>query len=300
MSLFDRPRRALGCPLKFSWAQAAGSRARHAYPYMVKTKRACQWATALPLLISVLVLSLSWLEGGLYAKEAGRYALVKKVIDGDTIAVEGGDRVRYLGIDAPESGEPFYEEARQRNAALVGGKTVRLVICGEERRDKYGRLLAWVYSDGVLVNRTLLSEGLARLFIIPPCGLEKAGDFDKAEKEAIRRKTGLWSADTRRNDRAVATVTPSEAALHEGEHVKVRGRVVRVHKAKSAIFMDFSEARGEGFTAVIFKRSFSEFKAAGVDPLEYMGKLVTVSGKVSIYRGRPEIVVKLPRQISID
>ncbi|MBI5902942.1 MAG: thermonuclease family protein [Deltaproteobacteria bacterium] len=267
---------------------------------MVKTKRAYHWATALPVLIAVLVLSLCWREGGLYAKEPGRYALVKKVIDGDTIAVEGGDRVRYLGIDAPESGEPFYEEARQRNAALVGGKTVRLVICGEERRDKYGRLLAWVYSDGVLVNRTLLSEGLARLFIIPPCGLEKAGDFDKAEKEAIGRKAGLWSANTQRNDKAVATVAPSEAALHEGEYVKVRGRVSYVHKAKNVIFMDFSDARGKEFTAVIFKTSFSEFKSAGVDPLKYRGKMVTVSGKVSMYRGRPEIVVKLPRQISID
>lgn len=248
----------------------------------------------------MLVLSLCWSGAALYAKEPGQYALVKKVIDGDTIALEGGDRVRYLGIDAPESGEPFYEEAKQRNAALVGGKTIRLVICGEEQRDKYGRLLAWVYSGDILVNRALLSEGLARLLIIPPCGLEKSGDFDKTEKEAIRRKAGLWSANARRKDRAVATVAPSEAVLHAGEYIKVRGRVVRVHKAKSAIFIDFSGARVEGFTAVIFKRSFSEFKSAGVDPLKYSGKVVTVSGKISIYKGRPEIVVKLPYQISVD
>jgi len=267
---------------------------------MIRIKRANFRAIAVPALTAVLVFSRCWQQGALDAKEPGEYLLVKRVIDGDTIVVEGGEHVRYLGIDAPEVGEPFYEEAKKRNASLVSGKRVRLVICGKEQRDKYGRLLAWVYSDGALVNRTLLSEGLARLFIIPPCGLEKAKDFERAEKEAIGKKTGLWGAGISRNDRAVATVSPSEAGLHAGEYVKVRGRVVRVHKAKNAIFMDFSDARGDGFTAVIFKRSFSEFKSAGVDPLKYRGRLVTVSGKVSMYRGRPEIVVKLPYQISID
>ena len=268
--------------------------------YTCKIKRAIS-GDSRPFLAAILLFS-GWLRHDtLYAKELGGYYRVKKVIDGVTIAVEGGYRVRYLFIDAPESGEPFYEEVRQRNAALVGGKTVRLVVCGKERRDKYGRLLAWVYSDGVLANRTLLSEGLARLFIIPPCGLEKAKDFDKAEKEAIGKKIGLWSAGISRNDKAVATVTPSEAGLHAGEYVKVRGRVSDVHKSKNAIFMDFSDVRGKMFTAVIFKASLLEFKSAGIDPLKYRGRMVTVSGTVSIYRGRPEIVVKLPYQIrSID
>ena len=74
-----------------------------------------------------------------------RVTKVAAVIDGDTIEIEGGQWVRYLGIDTPEIGQPFYEEARNKNKELVLGKNVRLDICKSEPKDKYGRLLAYVY-----------------------------------------------------------------------------------------------------------------------------------------------------------
>ncbi|MEE9613574.1 MAG: thermonuclease family protein [Thermodesulfobacteriota bacterium] len=126
---------------------------------------------------------------------------VKKVIDGDTIAVYGGERVRYVGIDTPERGEPFYREATERNRALVlggagggggGGGRVRLVVCGEEPRDKYGRLLGWVYAGGVQVEEVLLREGLARTLTIPPCGLKKEKEYSGYQREARSRGLGIW------------------------------------------------------------------------------------------------------------
>jgi len=76
-------------------------------------------------------------------------------------------------MDTPERGEKFFKEAREMNKSLLKAGHVEVVECREERKDKYGRTLAWVYAGGRLVNGELLSQGLARPLIIPPCGLEK-------------------------------------------------------------------------------------------------------------------------------
>jgi micrococcal nuclease len=117
---------------------------------------------------------------------------VKKVIDGDTIIVAGGEKVRYIGIDTPELGEPFYNEAKERNRALVEGKQVIVKVCAWEQRDRYGRVLAWVYAEGIDVGGRLLKEGLARTLTIPPCGLKKADEFKSYQQEAMLKGIGLW------------------------------------------------------------------------------------------------------------
>lgn len=120
-------------------------------------------------------------------------ARVGWVADGDTVVLEGGEKVRYVGIDTPERGEPFFGEARQRNLSLVLGKEVRVVVCEGEPRDRYGRLLAFVYAGDVFVNRALVEEGLARRLIIPPCGLPVAEEFKRLEDDARDRVLGLWA-----------------------------------------------------------------------------------------------------------
>ena len=91
-------------------------------------------------------------------------ALVVRVIDGDTIELLDGRRVRYLGIDTPEIGERYYKEASDKNRELVGGKTVELQR-GNRDEDVYGRLLRYVYIDNVFVNAELVTEGYARAYI---------------------------------------------------------------------------------------------------------------------------------------
>jgi len=117
---------------------------------------------------------------------------VSRVIDGDTIVLEGGKRVRYAGIDTPEFGEPFYREAKKRNASLVRGKKVKFVACMEKPLDKYGRFLGWVYVDGTDVSAVLLKEGLARVLAIPPCGTKKAPEYKSFRDEAKSSGRGIW------------------------------------------------------------------------------------------------------------
>lgn len=131
-------------------------------------------------------------------------ATVVRVIDGDTIVVHlgGGDEtVRILGIDTPETHKPdtpvecFGPEATDRMTALLPkGTTVRLVR-DVEARDRYGRLLAYVYrdADGLFVDLTMLQEGYAGTLIIAPNVAHRA-DFDAAVADAQRAKRGLWQA----------------------------------------------------------------------------------------------------------
>lgn len=138
---------------------------------------------------------------------------VVAVVDGDTIKVliDGvEERVRYIGIDTPESygtGAPecYSQEASARNRTLVDGKQVTLVADVEDR-DKYERLLRYVYVDGVLVNEVLVQEGFATTMTIEP-NTEKQQLFADTEATARLTGVGLWSACRAGAQSTVATTS---------------------------------------------------------------------------------------------
>lgn len=129
--------------------------------------------------------------------------IVSKVIDGDTIVLSNGSRVRYIGIDTPEprkknsfgtwiyDPEPFAEEATKLNKQLVEGKKVRLEF-DVEKRDKYGRLLAYVFVDDIFVNARLIEEGTAVILTIPP-NVKYSDQFKKLQEEARKSRKGMWA-----------------------------------------------------------------------------------------------------------
>jgi len=127
---------------------------------------------------------------------------VAKVVDGDTIEVVVGgetERVRLIGIDTPETKDPrtpvecFGAEASARTTDLLPpGTEVRLVADAEER-DRYDRLLAYVYraSDDLFVNLTLAREGFADQLTIRP-NVAHTAEMRAAVSEAKREQRGLW------------------------------------------------------------------------------------------------------------
>lgn len=123
---------------------------------------------------------------------------VKRVIDGDTILLANGEKVRYIGIDTPEinhstkGAEPFGLEAKEANEQLVEGKRVRLEF-DVERRDRYGRLLAYVFlEDGTFVNGWLVEHGLARARAYPP-NVRYQDLLERLEWQAQEKRLGLWA-----------------------------------------------------------------------------------------------------------
>lgn len=129
-------------------------------------------------------------------------AHVSRVVDGDTILVRidgRRERVRYIGVDTPESVKPgtavqcFARAASAENERLVAGRTVRLQF-DRELRDRYGRLLAYVVrGDGVSVNEALLRGGFAQTIVFPP-NTRNRRRFAAIERDARDRGAGLWSA----------------------------------------------------------------------------------------------------------
>lgn len=139
------------------------------------------------------------------------YLIVTKVIDGDTFKMSNGEKVRLMGIDTPEKFESdkldrqsgqsgrdkeiikkLGEASSEYVRKLVEGKKVTLVKDpGYDDRDKYGRLLRYIYmEDGTFVNAKILEDGYANVFYSKQ--ISKMDQFKKLEREARENKRGLW------------------------------------------------------------------------------------------------------------
>lgn len=125
---------------------------------------------------------------------AAEQGIVARVIDGDTLVLENNERARLIGIDTPEKGQKCFEEAKSRLEQLVLGKSV-LMVKDVSERDKYGRLVRFVYLNGFLVNLALVEEGLARSFEFEP-DTSLASLFREAETGASSGKKGCLWADS--------------------------------------------------------------------------------------------------------
>jgi hypothetical protein len=117
--------------------------------------------------------------------------VVTRVIDGDTFELKNGAIVRLIGIDAPEKGQQYYAEAKQRLSELVLNKTVSLEA-DKTYADDYDRLLKYVYVNNKMINLVLVEEGFAVAKAFPP-DVKYKTEFDKAELQAKSLKLGLWS-----------------------------------------------------------------------------------------------------------
>lgn len=124
--------------------------------------------------------------------------VVERAIDGDTIVLTTGERVRYLLVDTPESTngatDCYGANAHQLNSDLVAGKTVDLVYDEAACTDRFDRLLAYVSVDGVEVNRLLVERGYACVLYIPPAGTDRHIEFENLEATARATGRGMWSA----------------------------------------------------------------------------------------------------------
>lgn len=187
--------------------------------------------------------------------------LVTRVIDGDTIEIEGGQKVRYIGIDTPETVDPrkpvqcFGLEASNRNKQLVEGKKVLL-----ERdigdADRYGRLVRYVYVGDTFINLALVREGFAYSYTYPP-DVKYQSQFTEAERLAREQKKGLWGScpvSTSPTPAPVSAPTstppasqtpPSSTATIKGNISSTGEKIYHVEGCGSYSKTQIDEARGE-------------------------------------------------------
>jgi endonuclease YncB( thermonuclease family) len=243
-----------------------------------------------------LLLALLSLPGGAAADcstPAGtRSTTVVHVVDGDTLVIDGGRKLRLIGIDAPEVGreerpdEPHAAAARAALTRLIRKQGNRIrYLPGREARDRYGRLLAHAYgAGGDSLAEHLLREGLAYHTVVPPN--DRFLDcYRSAEESARERRRGLWSAPALEAERL-------PAALAGFERVAGRVRAVRTRRGATSIDLD---------GALVLR--IQEADAPRFDPgmLKALpGQRVEVRGWVYRHRGEPRIRLRDPSALRAE
>ncbi len=178
-------------------------------------------------------------------------ALVVLVGDGDTVIIEGGQKVRLLGIDAPEleredrPADFLAHKAKAELARLINGQRLRLEY-DQLRYDQYGRLLAYLFlPDGALVNAELVRQGLAKVYIFPP-NTRYLDRLLKAQREALEASRGLWR-QALKQDEPYYLGNKSSLRFHRpdcpaGRQTAPANRV-KIESLKDAYLMGYSPCR---------------------------------------------------------
>jgi micrococcal nuclease len=191
--------------------------------------------------------------------QAVEYRQCTRVVDGDTIVLDGNERVRLIGVDTPETVHPskpvefFGKEASAFTKRTVEGKKVRLKY-DWQLKDKYGRTLAYVYlSDGTLLNAEIIKQGYGHAYTKYP--FKYLEDFRKYEREAREQGKGLWSdnpeGSTERLAQGEGNKSPPNVVPQKSEAVTVyvTRTGAKYHRAgcrdlrRSAIPMSLEEAK---------------------------------------------------------
>ena len=227
-------------------------------------------------------------------------ARVVEVVDGSTVLLDDGERVRLAGIEPPKyiagdaaSGlELLAETARQTLARLVQGRRVGLAVGGVPR-DRYGRLRAHLVrsDDGTWIQGTLLAAGLARVHSLVDDRAAVA-EMLVIEHRARAARLGIWSQARYR----VRTADQAAAGLNNFQLVEGRVRAAAVVRGRG--YLNFGDDWREDFTVSIGPRDRRRFESEGIAIEDYEGRLVRVRGWVDSFNG-PMIEATHPEQIEV-
>jgi len=195
------------------------------------------------ILYTVFVLAVVLLVFTLYPSFRG--IRMRDVTDGDTMVLNNGRTVRYIGIDTPEKDELFFREATEANREMLHGKKISLEY-DIERQDRYGRDLAYVWVDSVLVNAELIKKGLASVYFFSP-NLKYRDRFLSVQKQARERKMGIWSIQVSPEEYYVASKKSKRFVFHRpgcqwGERIKT-DNLIRFETRDEALDSGYSPCR---------------------------------------------------------
>lgn len=237
--------------------------------------------------------------------------IVTKVIDGDTVIVEGGASVRLLGIDADEKSYPCYDAAKNRLEELVLGKEV-ILEKDQSDQDQYKRYLRYLILDDKNINLQLVNEGLAVARFSPENQKYKE-EIQKTETEAKEKKIGCkWGGVSVSNEEtkiefkwekltAEATglevIGPCQAGNFFSKEKIIEGKVADAYRSKTnTIFLNFDKPYpNHCFVAVIFSSNLYKF----IENPEkyYANKTVRIKGVIKEYEDKPEVILNDPSQV---
>ena len=208
------------------------------------------------------------------ADGAATPVLIDTVIDGDTVVLQDGRKVRLIGIDTPElgyNGAPSQAFSQRAKAALrdeLEHSAAITAIPGTQPTDRYGRRLMHLFrANGANIQAMLVRRGLATRLTIPP-NLRFLDCYANAESDARRHSRGIWSLH-RFRPIAVHRLTGQERGFY-----RIRGRIDRISESASSIWLNL----GPGFALRLVREDLAYFST--FDPRALTGQRVTASGMV--------------------
>lgn len=214
---------------------------------------------------------------------------VKTVYDGDTLALEDGRKIRLLGINTPEirhknqMADAGGMEAKQWLINKLKGARIRIET-DVEQQDKYGRILAHVFTErNEYINQILVEAGLAAVSIYPP-NLLYADRLLQAEQKAENEKVGIW----REKQYAALSVDELSAGGHPG-WTRLQGRVTGIRGSRKFVYLKFTNR----FEARIERKwlpLFTEFE-------HYLGQTLEVRGWLNKYKKGYSMLIRHPSAI---
>ncbi|MFH1248860.1 MAG: thermonuclease family protein [archaeon] len=147
-------------------------------------------------IICIIIFTLFYENFSFYAQKDFKRekSIATNIIDGDTIVVSGGERIRLLGIDSPEKGEFYYSNAKKKLEALIENKEVELEKGEGDDKDKYGRLLRYIFLNGTNINLKLVEGGYAICYFYEPSVYKES--CKQLEENALTNKIGRWQNAT--------------------------------------------------------------------------------------------------------
>jgi len=212
-------------------------------------KRTRRWfvSAVFILAIVILLLSLRLVEDVGQERVPGERFTVVRVIDGDTVELMGGDKLRLLAIDTPEKGERLHDEAARLLETIALGKRAKIEY-GLTRRDRYGRLLGFLYIDDTLfANRVIIDSGMGCLFLFSDQERDsrEIGELLAAQKLAVEQERGLWGLKQEVEDFYVSV--KNSFRFHRPGctivNAKSEERMIRIETRREALFEGLSPCR---------------------------------------------------------
>lgn len=262
-------------------------------------KKALIATSAFALAVSSLGLRATDLKAG----EIGR---VSSVVDGDTLFLESGLKVRLSAMQAPKlplgrkgfEAWPLAEESKATLQKLTQGKKLQLFY-GGERRDRYGRALAQTFTlneegqKDIWLQQEMVRLGMARVYTWPDT-FQDSEKLYTAEVNARDAKRGIWGHDYYK----IRTPDPDRLAQDVDSYQIVQGVIISSADIRGQIYLNFGANYKTDFTIAIAKRDRKRFEKAGVDPLSLDGATVRVRGWVELSNG-PMIWLDHPERLEI-
>lgn len=252
------------------------------------------------LVFSVLLFCLDVSKSTIVCAAGQKEYYVSRVIDGDTMELANGKKVRYIGINAPETTkkvgrdwdfdpEPYAVESKEFNKELVEGKKVSLEF-DTEKEDNYGRWLAYVHApDGTFVNLEMVRSGYALVYTFPPNDKYLSRFIENCE-EARREARGLWQS--------LRPISPEDAPDNVGRVCSVKAKISAVYGTPKCVFLFFDGVDRSVFSALIYGKNIPLFLDGGIEISSLKGKTVEIIGKIKDDRS-PKIIVDNPADLEV-